>query len=177
VKGLAPRLRDRLCVAAVLLAWHLPVLYHGVVSPRPLPGVPWNLHRCHDITCLFTEKPIARHHFYVQVRRVGRPDWQTLDISEYFPMYPFGYRTRLERLLSVWGDEPARGHHELAAWLFARHHAAHPELPRLTELRFLWTWVLLGEDPLPQGAARPPPAESFPYNRRHVLSVHVPKTS
>ena len=79
-------MRDRLCVAAVLLAWHLPVLYHGVVSPRPLPGVPWNLHRCHDITCLFTDKPSARSHYYVQVRRVGRPDWQTLDISEHFPM-------------------------------------------------------------------------------------------
>ncbi|HEY0137577.1 MAG TPA: hypothetical protein VGB85_26010 [Nannocystis sp.] len=173
--GPAPRLRDRLCVAAVLLAWHLPVVYHGLVSARPLPGVPWNLHRCHDITCLFDDKPVARHHYYVQVRRIGRPDWQTLDVSELSPMVPFGYRSRIERLLTMWGEKSGLAHRELASWLFRRHRELHPEQPQLTELRFLWTWVLLGEDPLPQGAARPPPAESFPFDRKRVLSVHLPE--
>lgn len=53
-------------------------------------------------------------------------------------MHPFGYRTRLERLLGVWGDKPRRAHDELASWLFRRHAEAHPEQPRLTELRFVW---------------------------------------
>lgn len=168
----SPRLRDRLCVAGVLLAWHLPVLYHGVIGPRPLPGVPWNLHRCHDVTCLFTGGPEARHHYYVQTRSPGRPDWRTLDLTEYAPMQPFGYRSRLERLLGVWGTEPALAHREAAAWIFRRHRELHPERPQPSELRFLWTWVLIAEDPAPQGAARPPPAESFPPNRRRVLSTH-----
>jgi len=175
----APRLRANLCIAAVLLAWHVPVLYHGLVSPRPLPGVPWNVHRCHDVTCLFTDKPEARRHYYVQVRRDGRPDWQTLDLTEYFPMHPFGYRTRLERLLGMWANEyigdAALAQKELAAWLFRRHGELHPEQPRLTELRFVWAWVLLGVDPPPQGAARQPPLESFAFDRKRVLSVHLPE--
>ncbi len=173
--GPAPRLRDRLCIAGVLLGWHLPVAYHGFVSALPLPGVPWNVHRCHDVTCLFDQGPRARHHYYVQVRSVGRPEWVTLDVGEYFPMQPFGYRSRLERLLGAWGDDGGRPHAELAAWLFARHREAHPELPQPSELRFVWAWVLLGVDPPPQGAGRPPPLESFPPQRRKVLSVHVPE--
>lgn len=170
-----PRLRDRLCVAAVLLAWHTPVLYHGLVSASALPGVPWNLHRCHDITCLFDQRPVARHHYYVQVRSPGRPDWQTLEVGEHFPMQPFGYRSRFERLNASWGadNEPARA--ELAAWLFARHREAHPELPQPSVLRFVWAWVLLGVDPPPQGAAHAPPLASFAPERRRVLSVHTPE--
>ena len=55
-------------------------------------NMPWNLHRCHDITCLFIVGPQARSHYYVQVRSRGRPDWRTLDVREYFPMQPFGHR-------------------------------------------------------------------------------------
>jgi hypothetical protein len=163
-------------VLFVLLAWHLPITYHGVVSTHRLPGVPWNLHRCHDIACLFDQAPTARHHYYLQVRTAERPDWTTVDVDEYFPMQPFGHRSRFERLLGHWGDRPKRAHRELAAWLFARHRERHPEQSRWLELRFLWTWVNITEDPPPQGAARPPPAESFAYDRRRVLSVHRPES-
>lgn len=171
-----PRARTyaNLCVAGLLLAWHVPALYHGVFGPKPLPGVPWNLHRCHDITCLFIVGPQARSHYYVQVRSRGRPDWRTLDVREYFPMQPFGHRSRMERLLAMWGSESGPAHRELAAWLFARHRERHPELPQPDELRLLWTWVKISDDPPPQGDARPPAPESFAFDRRRVLSVHTP---
>lgn len=170
-----PRLLDRLCVAGFLVVWLAPVLWHGAVSSRRLPGEPALLHRCHNIACLFSERPSAWNTYYVQMRRDGRPDWQTVDLDEYFPMHPFGNRTRMHRFLVEWGPERRRGREELAAWLFRRHRALHPEAAQPVELRFVWTWTAPDVDRPPTGAWRPPPVEKSPANRMRILSVHTPE--
>ncbi len=171
----SPALRDRLAVLAFLGLWLGPVLWHGAVSQAPLPGDPLVLHRCHDIACLFTRRPATWNAYYVQVRRAGVPTWTTLELTPYFPMHPFGYRTRLHRFLIDWGPENQRGRDELAAWLFERHRQLHPDAPQPAELRFVWTWLAPQVDRPPTGAWHPPPVEKLAANRMRVLSVHRPE--
>lgn len=170
--GVMPRLRDRLFVAGFLVCWLFPVFYHGAVTQRRLPGDPRLLHSCHDIACLFTLRPATWNAYYVQVRSPGRPDWQTLDMAEYFPMQPFGNRTRLHRFLFAWGEGPSRGREEVAAFVFRRHRELHPELRQPSELRFVWTWFAPNVDRPPAGAWTPTPVEKLAGNRMKVLSVH-----
>lgn len=168
-----PRWRDRLAVAAFLLLWLIPMVWHGAVNRRPLPGEPRLLHECHDIACLFTERPTSWNSYYVQVRGVT-PGWQTLDIREYFPMEPFGRRSRLHRLLLAWGPERELGRAEAARYIFARHRELHPGR-QPSELRFVWTWTAPSSDRPPEGAWQPPPVEQLPANRMRILSVHRPE--
>ncbi len=167
----APRPLHRLLVAVFLLGWLVPVLWHGAVSQRRLPGEPRLLHDCHDIACLFTKRPPSWNSYYVQFRG-ATPDWQTVDVHEYFPMEPFGKRSRLHRYLVDWGPERERGRAEVAAYMFRRHRELHPERRQPDELRFIWTWTAPRSDRPPEGAWQPPPVESLPANRMRVLSVH-----
>ena len=172
----APWIWDRLCVALFLLFWLFPVFWHGAVTRRPLPLDPRYLHSCHDIACLFTTRPATWNAYYVQVRSPGRPDWQTLDTREYFPMEPFGHRTRLHRYLIDWGNKNGqRGRDEVAAFLFRRHRELHPELRQPGELRFVWTWFAPLTDRPPPGQWNPPPVEQLPANRMRILSLHRPE--
>ena len=166
---------ERLLVALFFILWLVPVLWHGAVSKRRLPGEPAVLHDCHNIACLFTERPSSWNTYYVQIRGRGRPDWQTLEIAEYFPMQPFGHRTRLDRLLTSWGPGRARGREEVAAYVFARHRRLHPERRQPDELRFVWTWTAPQVDRPPEGAWQPPPVEKLAANRMRVLSLHRPE--
>ncbi|MBK7823809.1 hypothetical protein [Nannocystis sp.] len=170
-----PRWWDRLCVAAFLVLWLIPVFWHGAVSRRIWPTEPRFLHACHDIACLFTTRPTSWNAYYVQVRGPGRPDWQTLDTREYFPMQPFGHRTRLHRFLIDWGSKGQRGRDEVAAFIFARHRELHPDRRQPGELRFVWTWFAPLEDRPPPGRWDPPPVEKLPANRMRILSVHRPE--
>lgn len=169
-----PRLRDRLCVAGFLSCWLVPVLWHGAVSSGRLPGEPRALHRCHDIACLFSQRPSSWNTYYAQVRRDGRPEWLTLDLAEYFPMRPFGHRTRMHRFLIEWGER-SRGREELAEFIFRRHRELHPEAAQPVALRFVWTWTAPDIDRPPAGAWQPPPVERLPANRMRVLSTHTPE--
>jgi len=166
-------LRQILVIAFVVL-WAFPVLWHGAVSSRPLPGDFRRLHTCHDVACLFSDRPSAWNTYYVQVRRQSAL-WETLDVSPYFAMEPFGYRTRLHRFLINWGTEAEARREELAQWLFARHRALFPEARQPTALRFAYTWTVPDPARPPTGAWRPPSIEEVPANRLRVLSVHVPE--
>jgi hypothetical protein len=171
---IAPRLRDRLCVAGFLGLWLVPVVWHGVVSPARIPGEPANFHRCHDISCLFIERPESRNAYYVEVRYLGQPAWETLDLAGYFDMEPFGYRTRMHRLLARWNGKKSRGRDELAAWLYRRHAELHPERKQPIDLRFVWAWTVPSVDEPPQRNARPGPLSEFPPERTRIMSRHAP---
>jgi len=169
----APRPWDRLWVALFLVFWLFPIVWHGAVSRKPLPIDPPLLHTCHDIACLFTIRPGTWNAYYVQVRSPGVPDWQTLDSREYFPMEPFGHRTRLHRYLIDWGTKQGqRGREEVAAFLFRRHRELHPDRRQPGELRFVWTWFSPLTDRPPPGRWDPPPVDKLPANRMRILSVH-----
>lgn len=161
-------------VGLFLVLWAFPVLWHGAVSQKRLPGDPRWLHGCHDIACLFSDRPSAWHTYYVQVR-VGEGPWQTLELAPYFAMEPFGYRTRLHRFLINWGTGHEERRAELAAWLFERHRALHPEARQPTALRFAYTWTVPRADAPPQGRWRAPRIEEVAANRLRVLSVHTPE--
>jgi hypothetical protein len=173
VSAPSPRLRDRACVVAFLALWHAPVLYHGAVSQWPARGEPWLLHRCHDITCLFIDRTDTTHSYYLQAIYPGR-DWQTVDPFEYFPMEPFGHRTRMYRFLAYWRPERQGGRDELAAFVFRRHRELHPDDPQPTAVRFVHAWSKRRADVPPTGAWQAPPLSQVPPRQRRVLSTHTP---
>ncbi|MBL9102707.1 MAG: hypothetical protein JNL82_17305 [Myxococcales bacterium] len=164
-------LAGHLAVALFVVAWAFPVLWHGAVSQRRLPGDPQWLHGCHDVACLFSDRPAAWNTYYVQVRFAGGP-WQAFDVAPFFAMEPFGYRTRMHRMLIQWGDRHEERRAELAAWLLARYRALYPEAPQPVALRFAYTWTVPRADAPPQGRWRPPRIEDVAPNRLRVLSVH-----
>lgn len=170
---ITPRLRDRLCVVGFLGLWIVPVVWHSV-SPARLRIEPWNFHRCHDISCLFTDRPASRNTYYVEVRYPGQPAWEPLELAGFFEMEPFGYRTRLQRYLERWNRKKSRGRQELAAWLYSRHAELYPERRQPIELRFVWAWTVPSVDEPPTGNARPPPLADFPPDRTKIMSNHFP---
>lgn len=161
-------------VLLFLALWAGPVLWHGAVTGRRLPGEPRWMHDCHDIACLFSQRPEAWHTYYVQVRRGGAA-WETLDTAPFFAMEPFGYRTRLHRFLINWSEPAEAKRGELAAWLFERHRRLFPDARQPTALRFVKTWSVPDPERPPQGRWRPPRIEEVAPNRLVVLSVHVPE--
>lgn len=165
-----PRLRDRLCVAAFLLLWIVPTAYHGLWRAR-LPGEPALLHDWHDVACLFPSRPTVWNTYFVEVRRLGRVDWEQLDETLDFGMEPFGHRTRLHRFLVAWGVHRDRGRREVAEYLVASDRARHPDAP-IIALRFVWTGFVPRPEHVVQGAWRRAPLAEVPRHERRVLSVH-----
>lgn len=160
-------------VGLFLAFWAFPVVWHGAVSQRRLPLDPSWLHGCHDVACLFSERPRSWNSYYVQARFTGGP-WQTLDVAPFFAMEPFGYRTRMHRFLIHWGEGAAHEARraELADWLLARYRALYPSAPQPAALRFVFTWSAPRVEDPPTGRWRAPRLEDVAPNRVRVLSTH-----
>lgn len=171
--GLAPRLRDRVAVAAFLLLLWLPMMARSSCHPAPLPGTPQLLAKLHAIACLFTHKPEGWSSYDVQVRYPGRVQWDSLDESDYFRLQPFGRRTRLHRLFVAWQAEPSTKTKHLARWLLARHEQLHPEGPQPEAIRFARAWMIPSADAPPQHGWRHPSWLEVPPRNRRVFVTYT----
>jgi hypothetical protein len=170
----APKLRDRVAVAAFVLGVLLPILARSTVHPEPLPGSPQILDKLHAIACLFTKKPSGWSTYYVQVRYPDRMSWETVEQSELFRLQPFGRRTRMHRLLVAWQAKPGRKTEDLARWIVARHTELHPERPSPSSIRFTRAWMIPSRDAPPQhGWQHPDWHETSPRSRRVIVEYDV----
>lgn len=170
----APRLRDRLAVAAFVLGVLLPILARSTVHQAPLPGSPALLDKLHAIACLFTKKPEGWSSYYVQVRYPDRMAWETVEQAELFPLEPFGRRTRMHRLLVAWGGTPSRKTRDMAQWIVVRHAALHPERPLPIAIRFTRAWMIPSRDAPPQHGWRHPQwHETSPRSRKVIVEYDV----
>ena len=166
-----PRWPHRVAVALFFILFLLPMMYRAVINPRPLPGTPRLFADLQALSCLFSYKPNGWAFFYIQVRYPGEQSWTTLDNEELFPLEPFGYRTRLHRLLQHWKRKPGKGPDEFAAWFFPRWEQLHPDEEQPQYVRLAWSWHVPDAAHPPQGRWRIPDWNSLRADRRRVIGV------
>lgn len=167
-----PKLYDRLAVAAIFGLVILPVLWRGVVNERPIPGMPRLLDEVQGISCLFSERPNVWHFVYIQVRRNDGRGWVTVEQSDFFPLEPFGHRTRLHRFLLNQDMEETRLTKELAVWFYDRWPEVYPGEPVPLEVRFAYSYVEPRVDRPPEGKWEIPEWSAVPLNRREVIASY-----
>ncbi|MEM9458744.1 MAG: hypothetical protein AAGF11_31495 [Myxococcota bacterium] len=162
----------RLAVASFCLLLLVPVVLRATVHPAPLPGLPSWLSKLSNIACLFTYKPEGWDSYYVQVRYPGHERWQTLDQAELFPLQPFGRRTRMHRLLSVWRAQAGARTQDMARWILRRHAQLHPEAPPPEAIRLGRTWSFPDPERPPSAGWRHPAWAEVPPERRRVIASY-----
>ena len=165
----APRVRDRVAVAAFLLLFLIPMFLRATVLPKELPA-PMVLRKLHNIACLFTQKPTAWSSYYIQVRYPGEVVWVNLDQRELFPLEPFGRRSRMHRLLVAWGAKPSPLTEDLARWILVEHERRHGDELQPEEIRIARGWSVPSRDEPPQQGWHHPQWQEFPPTQRRIIA-------
>jgi hypothetical protein len=137
---------------AFALLWLLPMGYTGVVG-YPGRWLQANVRDLYSVTCLFRHRTTERVMFYVQVRYADRRGYYDLDEPEYFPMQPFGHRSRFDRYMARFGHpaDADAARRDLARWIADRHGELHPDEPRIVAVRYLWASSPIVADDPPHG--------------------------
>lgn len=160
------RRRDVFVSLFVLGIWLVPIT-EGAFNAAPGAHWPTIVRDFGSVSCLFRARPDAVRYFRVQVRRGG--DWVGLDEHEFFPMHPFGHRSRFDRFMERWGGRLERSRVDLATWIVARDRQLRPDAAPIVGVRFLaGTHPIVPEDP-PPGHWRKPP---YDPKTEKVLSTH-----
>lgn len=168
----APRLGDRLAVAAFLLLFLIPMVLRATVSRDPISFAPNTLKKVQNIACLFTEKPEGWSTYHVQLRFPGDPRWLTVDQAELFPLRPFGRRTRLHRLMTAWRAKEGPRTRDMARWILREYTARHPDEPAPVAIRFTKSWMIPSRDAPPQAGWEHPDWSEVPPGQRRVIASY-----
>lgn len=150
----------------VLGVWLVPIT-EGAVNAAPSVRWPAVIRDFGSISCLFRARPEHVLFFHVQVRRAGA--WVDIDERSFFPMHPFGHRSRFDRFMERWGgrSEPSRA--DVARWLAARDRQINPGLAPVEAVRFYaGNHPIRAADP-PPGHWKKPPLDP---RREQLLSTH-----
>ena len=165
-----PRWHDVALSLVVLVAWVVPIT-EGAFNAAPNRGWPGLIRDFGSISCLFRHRPENLPYYRLQVRRdVG--DWVALDERAYFPMEPFGHRSRFDRFMDRWGYNNLRARDDLVLWIAARDRELHPAEPPIVAVRFVaGNRPIRVDQPPPQGHWQKPPLD--PERAVQVDSHHV----
>lgn len=128
-----------------------------------------NLWRC---ACLFTNRVNRWENYYYQVQVEGSDKWITLDESNYARLKPFGYRTRLTRVMSsIQGGRYPKIRDRLADFIKRRYARVHPDQPPVVALRVKYAVYRVGDEVLlnPKGPWEIPPLEEVEESRLYQL--------
>jgi len=107
-----PVLRN-LPIFGFLGLWIIPVLFCGFAD-QTFPLLPDILARRSNVSRLFAFGPSKVAVYEFQFRNSDSENFETLDERSFFVMQPFGYRTRMQRALSLANESRRRA---LADWL------------------------------------------------------------
>lgn len=160
--------RDIVAGSLVFGLWIVPIV-EGALNASPNTAWPVVIRDMGSVSCLFRSRPERWSYFYLQTRREGG-DWRYWDEHEYFPMEPFGHRSRFDRFMDRWGTRSLPARDDLVAWLVGRDRALHPELAPIVAVRFLFLTQEIRTDQPPRGhwqkpdptrLVRPPKVESL----------------
>lgn len=177
--------------AVLFLAfWLLPIFYVGFFK-RSFPlqklevlGLPSHaaeqVHKFannnYRIACLFTDRVEGWGHYYFQARLVGQRQWINLDDSDYALLKPFGYRTRLHRMLSQTSITPAGDprRQSIAEFVKQRFETLYPEEGKIEAVRVLRAGFKSGDPAiaLPAGHWAKPPLFIIPSHHYKLMFEH-----
>lgn len=129
-----------------LVFWLLPISYVGLTE-KQVPVVSNWFNEQYRVACLFTKRIPAWTVLHYQARWQG--GWETLDIDTLCPLTPFGYRNRLDFILThdVKGQAWEQRISDIAHFLTRRIETEFPERGRVRGIRFIQARIPSG-DPL-----------------------------
>jgi hypothetical protein len=163
-----PRLLDVIGLLGFIIAWLVPVTYHGLTGLRPMPFMPLRLLHLTNISCLFTRAVPSWPFEYLQVLPKHDGAWETLRESDYFDMPVFGNRTRFSELTR--SELGPQAFYELTVWVQERYAERHGSFP--VAVRVLRTYY--SGTAMPAGRWRQPPLEAVPEEARAVVFTFYP---
>lgn len=192
-----PILPERLCSSRdgwfaylFMVLWVLPILIVGLTN-KTFPdrmltgiGVPYNLSRealnfansMYRVSCLFPKRVGSWGNYYYLVRLEGAKEWLSVPEEELSRLKPFGYRTRLKRMLDdARNDKTGKLRRQaMAEFIRDRYETRHPGSPRVAAVRFMRAVYLTGSDTIakPAGHWQRPPYQTIPAEQLRLVSTH-----
>lgn len=165
-----PRKLDLAVSLVVLVVWLVPIT-EGAFNAAPGTWWPGLIRDFGSISCLFRQRPENLPYYRLQVRREFSDEWAELDEREFFPMEPFGHRSRFDRFMDRWAARSLKARDDLVVWISARDHQLRPQQPAIVEVRFIG-----GNRPIRVG--QPPPLGHWqkPHidpDRLKIDSIHL----
>lgn len=144
----------------MVLFWVVPIA-EGAFNAAPNAAWPIIIRDTSTVSCLFRHRPERWSFFYLQTRR-DNDGWRFWDEHEYFPMEPFGHRTRFDRFMDRWGTRHLPARDDLVRWLIARDRELHPQLSPIVSVRFLFVTQAIRADQPPRGHWQKPDPTRLP---------------
>ncbi|MBZ0165160.1 MAG: hypothetical protein K8I00_00035 [Candidatus Omnitrophica bacterium] len=192
-----PILPQRLCSSRdgwfaylFMVFWLVPILIVGLIN-KPFPyrmftgiGVPYRISRevlnfannMYRISCLFPKRVGSWGNYYYLVLLEGEKEWVSVPEEELSRLKPFGYRTRLKRMLDdARSDQTGKLRRQaMAEFIRDRYETLHPDTPRVAAVRFMRAVYLTGSDTIakPAGHWQRPPFHTIPTEQLRLVSTH-----
>lgn len=165
-----PRVIDRVLGVFFLLVWLVPISYTAFVG-YPGQWLPINLRDLYSVSCLFDDRSERFTSFVVQVRYADSVAWEDFEEEAFFPMQPFGHRSRLDRLFSrfLWQEAREPDRQELADWIARRHQTLNPHRPAIVAVRYMAFDTAIDPEFPPEGHWHKPRASEVQRPRLHRI--------
>lgn len=158
-----------------MVFWLVPVMIVAVTNtgfpyttltrvgvPRPIAKDVLNFaNNMYRISCLFPKRISQWGNYYYLVRREGEREWVSVPVEELSRLKPFGYRSRLKRMLDGIGDKKAAQvrYKAMSQFIKERYEALHPNESPVVAVRIVRVVYLSGSEEIakPQGSWERPP--------------------
>ena len=180
--------RDRTFAALFVALWLVPILYVGLFQK----SVPFEkmlgtirapeyftteisnfLNNNYRIACLFPDrvKSWSNYYFQVSLDHTGE-NWISLEEDAYSRMKPFGFRTRLKRMIgwTINSDNGPALQRSMAEYVKARYEELNPKKPEVRSVRVIRIVYKSGEEEIakPAGHWAIPPLDSIKHKKHWV---------
>lgn len=182
--------RDGWTAYVFVVFWLIPVIIVALTNkgfPNTLltrVGVPQKIsvellnfaNNMYRVSCLFPSRISRWGNYYYLVRREGERQWISVPEEELARLKPFGYRSRLKRMLDgIGNDEAAKARRQaMAEFIKMRYEQRHPDAPRVVAVRLVRAAYLTGSAEMarPAGRWQRPPLAEVEADRLELISTH-----
>jgi len=135
------RLMSRYDVTATVIlvaVWLIPITLAGGFK-KSISTLPAYMRDLQRIACLFTKEASSWPTYHIQIQTSGSNKWKELNVEGYYDTDTFGYRLRIERILShSYRRGGGRGRmREIADFTRERYEQRNPDGPKLNAVRFV----------------------------------------
>lgn len=142
------------------------------LTNRSIPGAGVYLNYMWRVAALFPRRSRWWDNYFFEVRLDGDSLWREVPDSDLGTMRPFGAGTRLHRIMAQGGGDSNRAEvlRSVALYIKGRHEHLHPDLPPVSEVRFVRQRFPVGS---PETARNPgpwmiPKLEEVPPEQRTI---------
>ena len=165
--------KDLILGILFIFIWLIPILYVGSFK-KDVPHMGLYLNDQYRCACLFTKSMTSWSTYYYQVRREGESHWIDVSQWDYGKLKPFGYRTRIQRILGkTYTPRGKKARRAVAEFIQQRYAELNPDAPRVVAVQFVRVMYPVGDPVIaqPQGHWTMPPLSTIPSSRQSVVGT------